>query len=107
MRGAPQVAAAAAMAVAMAALVAAAMAASPVATPPALGRPIWRLDLRPQGYPLPEWGGTTAPSERDKIAFGSNDEIVVLGDTHSFPKPSRVEAYVIATATAKVTARAA
>jgi len=105
MRGATLVAAAAA--VAMAVLAAAGMAASPVAGPPNLGRPIWRLDLRPQGYPLPEWGGTTAPSERDKIAFGGNDEIVVLGDTHSFPKPSRVEAYVIATATGKVTARAA
>ena len=122
MRGATLVAAA----VAVAMLVAAGMAVSLIAAPPAeltrpapqnaaaaesaapkLGRPIWRLDLRPQGYPLPEWGGTTAPSERDKIAFGSNDEIVVLGDTHSFPKPSRVEAYVIATATGKVTARAA
>ena len=74
--------------------------------PPKLGRPIWRLDLRPQGYPLPEWGGTSAPSERDKIAFGSNHELVVLGDTHSFPRPSRVEAYVIATATGRVTGRA-
>jgi len=70
------------------------------------GRPLWRLDLRPLGYPPQEGSGTTAPFERDKIAFGGNDEVVILGDTNAFPKPSRVEAFAIATATGKVTSRA-
>jgi hypothetical protein len=68
-------------------------------------RPLWRTDLAKQGYPSPGWAGTDPSTEREKIAFGSNDELVVLGSTNDPPNPSRVEAYVLNVRTGNVVRR--
>lgn len=60
-------------------------------------RPVWTVDLRTKGYSPDPFTITSAPEAARQIAFGSNDELVIIKDSGSFANPNPARAFVLGT----------
>jgi hypothetical protein len=60
-------------------------------------RPIWTVDLRAKGYSSDPFTTSSAPEAARQIAFGSNDELVIIKDSGSFANPNNARAFVLGT----------
>jgi hypothetical protein len=63
-------------------------------------KPAWKMDLAQVGY-ANHFGGNGVIGACTQIAFGSNDELVVLNDDGPFAKPNPVRAFVLDTSTGR------
>jgi hypothetical protein len=70
-----------------------------------LGKPLWTVDLQRQDGSQ-DWLGVSAYDAQRRIAFLSQDEIVVMRDSGTFSKPIRAHAYSLDAASGNTTGQA-
>ena len=68
--------------------------------------PVWTTDLRRLGFIPHEFGGLGKHEASRQIAFGSNEELVVLDPPGTFARPGEVRAFVVETTSGRVVRQA-